>query len=79
MMSVHTSVQMPAPAGERWIVTDETPEPVSLAVAFSEIVARSGEPGSVIVTVGSVLSTRRFVTVEVFVRAALSVAIARKS
>ena len=56
------SVQVPAPAGERWMRTLATPEPVSLAVAPSVMVPERGVPGSVIETVGTVLSTRRFVT-----------------
>ena len=80
-MSVQMSVQVPAPAGERWMRTLATPEPpVSLAVAPSVIVPESGVPGSVMEAAGAVLSTRRFVTTVEFVEwEALSVETARRS
>ena len=53
--------------------------PPSEAVASSEIVPRMFAPGSVRETVGTTLSIRRFVTVELAVSATLSVAMARKS
>ena len=52
LLSVQTAVHEPAPAAERWIVTVETAPPGSVAVALSETVARSGVPGSSIVTCG---------------------------
>ena len=80
VVSVQMSVHVEVPVGARWIFTLRTPEPPSVPVAFSVTVWRSGEPGSVRLAVGAVLSTRRFVTVEdVVVFPALSVVIARKS
>ena len=80
-VSVQTSVQVPAPAGERWIFTLATPEPPSVPVADSAtVVPARYAPGSVMPAVGAVLSTRRFVTtVELVVLATLSVATARRS
>ncbi len=80
-LSVQMSVQVPAPAGERWILTLATPEPApSPAVASSVIVPFRYWPGSVIVTVGAVLSTiAPEYTVELAVLPALSVATERKS
>jgi len=56
VVSAQTSVQVPAPAGERWIATEATPLP-SEAVAPRETVPRMAAPGSVIVTVGPPLLT----------------------
>ena len=61
-------VQLPPPDGRYWSVELATPEPpVSTAEPDTETVPVSGVPGSVVVGVGAVLSTRRFVTVSVFV------------
>ncbi len=80
VVSVQRSVQVPAPAGERWIVTFATPDPPSVPVAPTVTVRCRGVPGSVAAAVGAVLSTRRFVTtVELVVLATLSVATARRS
>jgi hypothetical protein len=76
---VQMSVQVPIPAGERWIFTLRMPPP-SDAVAFSVTVPVSGVPGSVRETVGATLSIRRFETVElVELLPATSLPKARKS
>jgi hypothetical protein len=77
---VQTSVQVPIPEGERWIVTEATPEPpVSVAVAPRLTVPERGLPGSVIVTDGAVLSMRRSaITAEVTMPLPVS-AVARRS
>lgn len=55
--SLQTSVQLAAPAAERWIVTEATPDPpVSEADAATVTVWRKFVPGSVIVTDGGVQS-----------------------
>src|SRR5919197_3004373 len=53
VVSVQTSVQVPAPAGDRWILTDETEDPSSPSPAFacSVTVPRRYWPGSIIVAV----------------------------
>ena len=48
----------PAPAGEAWKTTCDTPEPVSDAAAVRILVARRFAPGSSMDVVGTVLSTR---------------------
>ncbi len=79
--SVQIVVHVEVPVGARWMATLRTPEPpVSVPVAFSVTVRRSGEPGSVSDAVGAVLSTRRFATVEEVVWfPALSVVMLRRS
>ncbi len=73
------AVQVPAPAGERSKVTEATPEPPSLEVAPRATVARRSAPGSVRVTAGAVLSTRRAATVSMAVLPATSVTSTRRS
>ena len=53
------SVQVPAPAGERWKSTLATSESTSLAVPFRVTVPARGEPGSVRLPVGLTLSTKK--------------------
>jgi hypothetical protein len=63
----------------RWIATDAMPPP-SEAVALTLTVPRSWEPGSLTVTTGALLSTRRLVTVaEASLLPARSVATERRS
>ena len=55
-----------APVVERYsCATLARPEPPSAALPATVTVPVSGEPGSVVVAVGAVLSTRRLATVEV--------------
>ena len=81
MVSVQMVVQVPVPVGARWMTTLRTPEPpVSVLVALSVTVSRRGEPGSVRLEVGAVLSIRRLVTVaEVAGLPATSMVTARRS
>ena len=72
------SVQVPVPAGARWIFTLAMPPP-SEAVASRLSVPLMFAPGSVRETVGATLSIRRFVTVELAELPATSLATARKS
>ena len=61
---VQMFVQAPAP--KRYSRdTLARPEPASAAVPAIVTLPVRGEPGSVVVAVGAVLSTRRFVTVSV--------------
>ena len=80
-MSEHMSLQLPAPTGEIWNLSDATPEPpVSVEVPSKLLFPVIGEPGFVIVAVGAVLSTRRLATVEELVELpALSVETERRS
>ena len=50
---------MLAPAGERWYVTEATPEPVSPVVEVRPTVPERLAPGSSMTALGAVLSTRR--------------------
>ena len=59
------SVQVPAPAGDRWTLTDARPDPPSLAVFASDTGACSGLPGSFSVVAGTVLSVTRVMVGEV--------------
>jgi hypothetical protein len=78
--SVQMVVHVPAPAGERWTVTEGIPEPPSEAVTDSVIVRRRYAPGSVSMREGAVLSTRRLATVAEYVMLpALSVETERRS
>ena len=78
-MSVQIVVQVLVPAGAYWIATLWTPE-MSVAVALMVTPARRGEPGSVSVVVGPLLSTIRAVAaVEAVVRVERSVATERTS
>jgi hypothetical protein len=81
LVSEHMSPHVFRPIGLTWNLSEATPEPpVSLEVPSNVLLPVIGEPGFVIVAVGAVLSTRRFVTVEeVVVLPALSVVIARRS
>jgi hypothetical protein len=61
---VQSWVQLPVV--ERYsCATVARPEPASAAVPATVTVPVSGEPGSVVVAVGAVLSIRRLVTVDV--------------
>ncbi len=62
VVSTTIVVQVPAPAGERWKVTDSRPDWPSLAVALRASLPESSAPGSVSVTVGAV-SSRRSATI----------------
>src|SRR5919109_1524623 len=81
VVSLQRSLQLFIPVGEAWNFSDATPEPpVSVDVPSKVFVPPSGEPGFVMVAVGAVLSTRRFVAVEELVELpAVSVATARRS
>jgi hypothetical protein len=59
-VTVHRSAQ--APPVDDWMTTFAMPECASLAVAVKVLVPCSGEPGSVIVTVGARLSTMTLLT-----------------
>ena len=61
---VQNWVQAPVADLYSW-ATLARPEPPSEAVPATVTVPVSGEPGSVVVAVGAVLSTRRLMTVEV--------------
>ena len=63
--AVQMVVQLPPPDGRYCSVELATPEPLSTAEPETEMVPVSGVPGSVVVGLGAVLSTRRFVTVSV--------------
>ena len=54
-----------SPPDRYWSATEARPEPASDAVADSVLAPVSGEPGSVKVVAGAVLSIRRPVTVAV--------------
>ena len=73
------SVQLFSPVGERWIMTPATPESASSGVVASVTVPLSVAPGSVIVTVGTTLSTSTATTSLAVVLPAPSVARARRS
>ncbi len=64
---VQMLVQLPPPDGWYCTVVFATPEPRSEPTPVTETVPVSGEPGLVVVAVAPVLSTRRLVTVEVWV------------
>ena len=66
--AVQMVVQLPPPDGRYCSVELATPEPLpSTAEPETEMVPVSGVPGSVVVGLGAVLSTRRFVIVSVLV------------
>ena len=66
--AVQMLVQLPPPDGRYCSVELATPEPpMSTAEPETEMVPVSGVPGSVVVGLGAVLSTRRFVIVSVLV------------
>ena len=81
LLSVQMSVQAFAPAGERWISTEATPEPVpSLTVAVIVALPDRGEEGAFRLIDGGLLSTRLLVRLpEAATFPALSAAVARKS
>ena len=77
---VQMSVQLPPPFGRYCTVVLDTPEPASDPVPVTETMPVSGEPGSVVVAVAPVLSTRRENTaVDVPVLPRVSVPTTRKS
>ena len=79
-MSVSTVVQLPAPAGERWKVSEATPlPPGSEPEPVSETVPRRLAPGSSREAVGAVLSTSTVMLPEVKELPAASVVCARRS
>ena len=79
-MSVSTVVQVPAPAGERWKVSEATPlPPGSEPEPVSETVPRRLAPGSSREAVGAVLSTVTVRVAGVWLFPATSVTTARSS